>query len=291
MKTENNLIVVQPKSLNELDNLLKNTNTSYQFIGGGTDLLVQEKKWETYNSIVDLKSVKEISSDIFIEDEYLYIGAANCYSDIIKNKIVVKHFPILIRSLKQIGSVQIQNRGTLGGNICNASPAGDSLPVLSVLDADLLIGPKNNYKFKVVPFNNFYTGFKTFSLLKNEYIAYIRIKIPIEAYTNWYFRKVGQRFSMAISKVSLAMLLKIENNSIKDIKLSTGSVKPYIKRETEVENYLLNKELVDKVFNEASEIIKRNISPISDIRSIKNFREYLTSQLLKEALFLAKDVL
>ena len=291
MKTENNLIVVQPKSLNELDNLLKNTNTSYQFIGGGTDLLVQEKKWETYNSIVDLKSVKEISSDIFIEDEYLYIGAANCYTDIIKNKIVVKHFPILISSLKQIGSVQIQNRGTLGGNICNASPAGDSLPVLSVLDADLLIGPKNNDKFKVIPFNNFYTGFKTFSLLKNEYIAFIRIKIPTEAYTAWYFRKVGQRFSMAISKVSLAMLLKIENNTIKDIKLSTGSVKPYIKRETEVENYLLNKELVNKVFNEASEIIKKNISPISDIRSIKNFREYLTSQLLKEALFLAKDVL
>ncbi len=291
MKTDNEIIILQPRNLIELDSMLLHSDKNFQFIGGGTDLLVQDEKWESYKNIIDLKSVKEISSEIIIKDNYLYIGATKCYSDIINNNFIKEFFPIIISGFRQIGSVQIQNRGTIGGNICNASPAGDSLPILSVLDAELLIGPKEDGKFKIIELNKFYTGFKTFNLSKNEYIAYVRIKIPEEKYSFWYFRKVGQRYSMAISKVSLALVLNFKENIVKDIKISTGSVKPFIKRETEIENFIINKELNYSLINEASEKIKINISPITDIRSKMRFREYLTCQLLKEALINAMNVL
>lgn len=291
MKTDNEFEIFQPQNLSELDSLLTTSDKNYQFIAGGTDLLVQNKKWESYSKIIDLKSVEEISNKIFLEGSYLYIGATNSYSDIINNNLVNEYFPIISAACKQIGSVQIQNRGTIGGNICNASPAGDTLPVLSVLDAELLIGPKENGNFKVISFNSFYTGFKTFCLNKNEYIAYIRIKTPDERPTYWYFRKVGQRYSMAISKVSLALIINLKNNFIVDIKISTGSVKPYIKTEKEIEDILINKELNDIVINLAVEKLKNNISPITDIRSNQKFRKYIVGQLLKEALIKAKDVL
>ncbi|HPN39742.1 MAG TPA: FAD binding domain-containing protein, partial [Melioribacteraceae bacterium] len=284
MKTDNGIKVIQPKNLTELDEILLNTSTEYQFIAGGTDLLVQNKKWLQYNNIIDLKSITQISEEIFVKDDFVYIGSATSYTDIINNKLIKENFPILISSFKQIGSVQIQNRGTIGGNICNASPAGDSLPVLSVLDADLLIGPKENGSFKEIPLNSFFTDFKKFKLDKNEYIAFIKIKLNKNRNFYSFFRKVGQRYSMAISKVSLALIMELQNSTINFVRISTGSVKPYIKREYDVENYLFGKINDLDTIEEASKIIKQNILPISDIRSNKLFREYLIGQLLKEAL-------
>ncbi len=107
MKTDNGIKVIQPKNLTELDEILLNTSTEYQFIAGGTDLLVQNKKWLQYNNIIDLKSITQISEEIFVKDDFVYIGSATSYTDIINNKLIKENFPILISSFKQIGSVQI----------------------------------------------------------------------------------------------------------------------------------------------------------------------------------------
>lgn len=288
MKNENNFVVLQPTSIKELDEVLLNNNLKFNFIAGGTDLLVQEKIWKSYKNIIDLSSVKEISDYLEIKDNYLIIGAATTYTQIINFPFIKSNFPIIINSLKQIGSVQIQNRGTLGGNICNASPAGDSLPVLSVLDAELIIGPKRDNNFKVIPFNNFFTDYKKYLLEQNEYIAFI--KIPINKKFNYqYFRKVGQRYSMAISKASLALIAQIENNSFTEIKIATGSVNPIVKRLEQVESFLRLKNINLENIDEACKIIINCINPINDIRSNVNYRKYVVKQLLYEALIEANS--
>ncbi len=289
MKNENNYTVLQPTSLKELDEILLNNKLKFDFIAGGTDLLVQEKKWKNCKNIIDLSSIKEISESIIIEDDKLIIGAATTYTQIINFPYIKNNYPIIVNSLKQIGSVQIQNRGTLGGNICNASPAGDSLPVLSVLDAELVIGPQKENKYKIIPFNNFFIDYKRFLLNQNEYLTYI--KIPIKNKYNYqYFRKVGQRYSMAISKASLALVAQIENNTIYEIKIATGSVNPIVKRLEQVENFLINKRLTTQNIEEACKLINNYISPINDIRSNINYRKYVIKQLLTEALIEASNL-
>ena len=183
-----------------------------------------------------------------------------------------------------IGSIQIQNRGTLGGNVGNASPAGDSLPVLCALDADVLIGPKVNGQFKKIKFSNYFTGFKTSILKDNEYIAYFSIPLESRNPSKWYFRKVGQRFSMAISKVSLAMLIWVENNTITKVNISTGSVNAVINRASKTEEFLIGKNLTNETIKNAVEIIKTEVKPIKDIRSNVEYRRHIAGELLKEAL-------
>jgi carbon-monoxide dehydrogenase medium subunit len=131
-----------PKSLNELDELALSQKEELTFVAGTTDLMVQEKAWQQANNLVDLTSLPELSKTLQVQDKGVLIGAALPISDLISNPIVREKFPILVDVCRQIGSVQIQNRATLGGNIANASPAGDSLPVLAVLDAEIWIGPR-----------------------------------------------------------------------------------------------------------------------------------------------------
>ncbi|MFH0733968.1 MAG: FAD binding domain-containing protein [bacterium] len=287
MNNSANLCVKIPKSINELDEIALNSKEKFEFISGCTDLMVQNAKWDTLNNLIDLTSVKEMFSTIKIDGNYIIIGAAVPLTEIINSEIIKNNIPILSKCCSMIGSVQIQNRGTIGGNIGNASPAGDSLPSLNALDAELLIGPKINDSFKVVKLADFFVGFKKSILQENQYIAFIRIPITKNKPDYWYFRKVGQRYSMAISKVSLAMLVWKENNCIKDIRISTGSINAVIKRETNSENLLKNNLLNEEIINQAVEEIKNEVSPITDIRSNNIYRKHIAGELLKEALFLA----
>ncbi len=287
MNNKFDLCVKQPHNINELDDLLINSKEKFEFVSGCTDLMVQNAKWDTFNNMIDLSSVGEIFNTIKIQDNNIIIGAAVPLTEIINSDIVADNIPILSKCCSMIGSVQIQNRGSLGGNIGNASPAGDSLPSLNALDAELLIGPKINGNFKVVKLADFFTGFKKSILQENQYIAFIQIPITERKPDYWYFRKVGQRYSMAISKVSLSVMIWKNDDVIEDIKISTGSVNAVIKREINTENILRNISLTEELIYKAVEEIKNEVSPITDIRSNNIYRKHITGELLKEALFLA----
>ena len=276
--------IYRPKSLQELDKIIRENRAELTYIAGATDLMVQEERWKAASSLVDLTSVKEISETLEISDHQALIGAALPLAEIISNQTVQKKLPILVAACRQIGSVQIQNRATLGGNIANASPAGDSLPVLSVLDAELWIGPSHGGEFEKLKLDQVMLNPGETSLKENRYVAYISIPFPREANQFWYFRKVGQRKAMAISKVSLAVLGWISNGIIEAIRIAAGSVSPQITRATNTEA-ILNKQILNEdLIEKARRSIMEEVTPITDIRSTGEYRRRICGEMLREAL-------
>lgn len=274
-----------PKTISELDEYLAKSEKPVTFVAGATDLLVQEQRWKNLDNFVSIESVQEINHTLEIDDKRVLIGASLPLSKIIANPLIQKKLPILVETCKMIGSVQIQNRATLGGNIANASPAGDSLPVLSVLGAELWIGPQENDNYEKQTIDQVMTGPGQNSLTNNRYIAFINIPFPKNKNQFWYFRKVGQREAMAISKVSLAVVGWIKNKKIEDIRICTGSVTAQIKRAYQTEQSLIGKILSDNNIETARQKIIEEVKPIADIRSTEEYRKKISGELLREALY------
>ena len=205
-------------------------------------------------------------------------------SDIMRHPKIRKNFPMLIETCRQIGSVQIQNRATLGGNIANASPAGDTLPVLAVYQAEIMVGPTNGKGFERFSIGELMQGPGQINLAQNQYIAYIFLPFSEQKNKFWYFRKVGMRHAMAISKVSLAILGWKDNDVITDIRICAGSVSPKIEQAKNTESIIRGKILNDTLIAEASGKILEEIDPIDDIRSTRSYRQRTCQALLSEAL-------
>jgi len=232
-----------------------------------------------------LTSMTELREDITETHDGVRIGASVPMSKIINNQFIKDKFPVLIKALKKIGSVQIQNRATLGGNIANASPAADSLPVLNVLEAQLWIGPRKNDEFEKLRIEQVMVGPGETTLNNNQYIAYIFIPLPEKDGLFWYFRKVGQREALAISKLSLAVLGWFKNGKIKNIRISAGAVSAQVRRLTNTENILNGNSLSEKLIEEASRMLEGEISPITDIRSNVEYRKHICGDLLRDGLY------
>ncbi len=281
---KNNISVLRPQNLDELDRALRQDSVRWTFVAGGTDLMVQKEKWLKATHLIDLTALPELHEQIEILPHVVRIGAAVPYGDIINNWQLKTRLPILTHACSLIGAVQIQNRGTIGGNIGNASPAGDTLPVLSVLNAELLIGPRTNGHFKRIPVDKFMTGPGQTVLGRNEYIAFIEIPWPEENDYLWDFRKVGQRKALAISKLSLAVICLKLNTFIREIRIASGSVAPIIRRHRKTEQVLQGKELNARRIEEAAKTLKAEINPIDDIRSTREYRKNITAAVLKDIL-------
>jgi len=277
--------VYRPGTIKQLDTLIHNSRTKLTYVAGATDLMVQSGHWNTASTLVDLGCMAEIMNTIQITESQAIIGAALPLTDIIANSVIQQQFPILIAACRQIGSVQIQNRATLGGNIANASPAGDSLPVLAVLDADIWIGPRRDEQFRKMKIDEVMLNPGETSLKDNRYIAAIAIPFTEPEHRFWYFRKVGQRRALAISKVSLAAIGWIKDSCIEQIRISTGSVSPQITRALKTEQLLTGQKLTEAIIERARESIMHEIAPIADIRSTRKYRKYICGELLREALY------
>ncbi len=275
------------QKIDELDNLIRKSGKKITFLAGGTDLLIQPEKWQSADKIIDLTSVEEISTTIADMGNGILLGAAVPISQIVSHPLIETNFPILAEACRQIGSVQIQNRATLGGNIVNASPAGDSLPVLNVLEAELWIGPKSNGKYLKERTDQFMLNPGETNLKKNHYIAFIYLPFQEKENQFWYFRKVGQRRALAISKLSLSVTGYIKSNIIQKIRISAGSVSPQVKRAVQTESLLTGQLLSAELIEKAQSKLSEEINPISDIRSTDEYRSAICGGLLREALYRA----
>jgi len=276
--------VYHPESFDELDNLIHKLDAPAVFIAGATDLMVRRDDWRSNDTFIDLTGLTDLCSKITLDRGKATIGAGVPLSDLIHHKKLTSLFPMLVAACRQIGSVQIQNRATLGGNIANASPAGDTLPVLAAYDTRLQIGPKRSGSFESIPLEEVMLGPGKTILEGNRYIAAIDLPVPEGSGQFWYFRKVGPRHAMAISKVSLAVYAQMEGKRITDIRIAAGSVTPQIKRARETEAVLLENHLTDKLIEEAADKIRTEIDPITDIRSTREYRRQTCRALLAEAL-------
>ena len=198
-------------------------------------------------------------------DGMLRIGALTTYSELIHSTLVNRELPMLVAAAREVGGVQIQNRGTLGGNVANASPAGDTLPVLAAADA--LVELRSVRGSRTVPFAAFYAGYRKSVATSDELITAFHIR-PVRG-TQW-FRKVGTRAAQAISKVVMAA---VDGESPR---LALGSVAPVVVRLPRTEQALAEQ----RPIAEAQAILNDEIAPIDDVRSTAEYRRRVAANLL-----------
>src|SRR5688500_1634052 len=213
---------------------------------------------------IDLSHLDELRG-ITVTGETLRIGALTTFTELIESKVVNKRVPMLVAASREIGGAQIQNRGTLGGNIANASPAGDTLPVLAASDARVVL--RSDRGKRTVPFESFYTGYRASVRQPNELIT--AIEFPAIRGRQWW-RKVGTRRAQAISKIMIAAVRGQE------VRIAFGSVGPTVILARNTAAILQQGGSIA----DAQAALLTEITPIDDIRSTREYRAKVAANLL-----------
>jgi xanthine dehydrogenase small subunit len=246
-------------------------------VAGGTDLMVLMNAHQLdAREFLDIWRVDELRG-ISSEGDTIRIGALTTYTEIIRSALVQRYAPGLVAASRTIGAIQIQNRGTLGGNVVNASPAGDSLPVLAAYDAEVEIGSARGSRG--VPFNEFYTGYRRTVLEQDELVLSVRIP-KLRRGERDFFWKVGTRRAQAISKTVLAAKARMRNSFIESISIGVGSVAPTVVRARKTEQLLTGATLTNDLIDRARTMIGEEIAPITDLRSTEHYRRTVTGNVL-----------
>jgi CO/xanthine dehydrogenase FAD-binding subunit len=236
-------------------------------MAGCTDLYVAlnfgTMKGQTFLNLWGLDELRQVA----MRGDVLSIGALCTYTDIIRSALIGTRVPMLVAAARQVGGVQIQNRGTIGGNVANASPAGDTLPVLAATDAVVVLRSATGERR--IPLREFYTGYRTTALAANELIA--SIEIPRIRGRQW-FRKVGTRAAQAISKVVMAGVDGVPP------RIALGSVAPTVVRLPKTEQALVS----GAAIGEAQRVLLDEIVPIDDVRSTAEYRRRVAANLLAD---------
>ncbi|MBI3963304.1 MAG: xanthine dehydrogenase family protein subunit M [Deinococcus sp.] len=268
--------VYSPTTLQEAGRLLAQY-PGITVLAGGTDLMVALNAHViSPTQVLDIWRLNELRG-IERQGNHLVLGALTTYTQLIESEPVQKHLPILVESARSVGASQIQNRGTVGGNIANASPAGDTLPIFAVCDAELELYSVRGQRR--VPFNAFYLGYKKLAKEPDELITRVFVPIPSPGIRQ-FFRKVGTRRAQAISKVVMACLAQFQGKLLQEIGIAVGSVAPTIIRAPRTEALLRGQQLAPELIQQARESIMQEIKPISDVRSTAEYRRIVTGNIL-----------
>jgi len=250
---------------------------------GGTDLLVKLRTGKTAASptliclerIGELRDVRETAADI-------RIGAAVTHTELLRHPLISTYLPVLAQAIYKLGSPLIRNMGTIGGNICTASPAGDTLPPLYILQAEVELRCRDDAR--ILPIREFITGPGETQLQKGEVLTGIQVKKP-EGYNVHRFEKVGQRKSMACAVVSMAALLRLmPDGIIEAARLAWGSVGPTIVTDATLDDALIGKKLSQETLTNAALRIRQIVTPIDDVRAAADYRRTVSGNLLMRLL-------
>jgi len=269
----------KPADLSELLMKLQGKSDNRYFLAGGTDINVQIKHGQIKDAeIIYINHIKELNG--ITEGEFeISIGSTTTFHEILNSPIISKYFPYLKTSLGQFASPILQTAATIGGNIANGSPTADVLPLLLVLDAKLeLISQNDSRHFNI---SDFFTGYKKNILKPEEIISRIIILKNAEENYQHFYEKVGARKTLTIAKVALAGLKKESFHKISDIKLAVGSLNEFPRRLPEIEEYLLGKAITEIDYNKVEEHLNQKITPISDLRSDKEYRFHVCANLIR----------
>jgi CO/xanthine dehydrogenase FAD-binding subunit len=272
---------VTPNSLDEAYELLAERGRRAKIIAGGTDLMVALNAGSLdAKEFIDIWGLNELRG-IDDEGETIRLGALTTYTQLIKSPLVRMSVPALVEASRTIGAIQIQNRGTIGGNIVNASPAGDSLPVLAVFDAEVEIGSIRGVRR--VDFNRFYMGYRQTMMEPDEILLAVRLP-KLKLNERSFFLKVGTRRAQAISKIVMAVKVETTGAVIDSIRVALGSVAPTVIRARQTESLLTNAILDASLIERAKGTISEEIAPITDVRSTEHYRRTVAGNALAKIL-------
>lgn len=270
-----------PNTLDAVLRMMSAEPGAWTPIAGGTEVMVQFGAGKVApRRFVNIRGISELSGISATADELL-IGAGSTYTNLRRSALVRDEFPLLSTAASWTGSIANQNRGTLGGNIVNASPAADSLPALLAYEAELvLISSRGERR---VRYADFHTGYKKTLLASDELIR--TIALP-RRYNGWIScaRKIGPRNAQAIAKLCMAALARTSGDRIEDIRIAFGSMAPTPLRLRGVEEMLKANRLTDGSIRQAQHALAAQVSPIDDIRSTRAYRIAAACNLLEEFL-------
>jgi len=270
-----------PANLEEALALLAESGQPWRPFAGGTDLMVLLEAGKLpHTRYVSLWGLDALTGIIVSEDE-IVMRALTTYAQIRAHDVLAAEFPLLGAAARETGGIATQNRGTLGGNIANASPAADTPPALLVYDASLdLVSVRGARR---VPYAAFHTGYKTMDLAPDELIAAVRLPRR-RAWTRQDYRKVGTRRAQAISKVCFAGALAVDGGVVRDVRLAFGSVAPISMRALRAEDAIRGKRLDSSTVAAAEGALLRDIAPIDDVRSTARYRATVALNLMSRFL-------
>jgi xanthine dehydrogenase small subunit len=253
------------------------TTNGERFLGGGTDLYVQQPEAMTHTNVNPLFSKTELNG-IYESEAKCYVGAAATVTDVLSSPIFIKHFPQLHKFIKLVSSTPIRNMATVGGNMVNASPIGDMTIFFLALDAQLVLSDGKNERTS--PLRSFYKGYKQLDKKPEEFVRQIIFSLP--GSNNYFnFEKVSKRTHLDIASVNSAMLIELADNKILQGNISAGGVGPIPMCLKNASQFFAGKELNEETILEAIKIAQDEVSPISDVRGSEEYKRLLLSQLIK----------
>ena len=248
----------------------------WMVLAGGTDLMVNANHRAPPPGIVDLWACGELRGIVRSADT-LRIAAGTPWLDVVGDALINQHAPILAAAAREIGALQIQARGTIGGNIATSSPVGDSLPVLLALDATLeLVSPRGR---RAVPYRDFCTGYRTTALAGDELIATVVIPVPAPT-TRLFWRKVGTRAAQSISKVMAAAAIDLDGGTITWARFGLGAVANRPIRALAAEAAAAGRPPDEPTARAVAAAVAAEIKPITDVRSAADYRHEVAQNLL-----------
>jgi CO/xanthine dehydrogenase FAD-binding subunit len=273
--------LIAPRNIEEALELMAREPGLWRPMAGGTDLMVLFEAGKLPDrKLISIWGLQELRG-IKFDSEAITIGSETTYTEIRENPMLRKEFPLLPEAASWIGGIANQNRGTLGGNIANGSPAADSSPALLVYDAELELVSAGGSRW--IPYRDFHTGYKTTVLRPEELLARIRLPRNTDGLRH-YGRKVGTRNAQAISKVSIAVVARLGGRLLARTRIALGSVAPTPIRCGRTEAILDGRALDTHTIARAKAEIMDETSPIDDFRSTAAYRRQVAGNLLEEFL-------
>ncbi len=261
-------VYLAPRSLDEALEA-RRANPEFVVLAGGTDLLVGAQQRPEPPGIIDLFGLADLVGVTAEPDGTVVIGAATTFAAIARSDLVGRELSCLGAAAREVGALQIQNRGTIGGNIATSSPVGDSLPVLLALDAEIEVAGEDGQR--IIPYQHFCTGYRETALAIDELIVSVRVP-PRPAGLRQFWRKVGTRQAQSISKLSVAATARLEGGVIAEVRIGLGAVADRPIRARAVEAALLGQPPGRELAVRAGAVLATEITPIDDVRSTAAYR-------------------
>jgi CO/xanthine dehydrogenase FAD-binding subunit len=267
----------RPRSLEEALEILAQQPGKVRPVAGGTDILVKVKDGQHDAALLfDLTAVPELQG-IEERDDHLWIAAGATHTEMMRSPLVARHVPALPLACAVVGGPQIRNRGTLGGNLANASPAADTVPALFVADARVEVVSVSARR--EVAIADFFTGPRESVLHPDELI--LGVRVPRRPGVRATFRRLGQRQAQAISKVSVAVAMTFKEGRPDWVRVALGSVAPTVIRAVHAEEALM--EGGYEALLKARAAVRDEVKPIDDLRSTREYRREMAAVLLDRA--------
>ena len=276
-----------PESLEEAQQLLLDKGEGAHLLAGGTDLLVKMNHGLLKPaSVIALKHIKGLEEITFDSKEGLKIGATALLANVAAHPEILKHYPAIAAAARETANVQIRNMGTVAGNLCNAAPSADNAPSLLAMNAEVvIIGAKGE---KRLPLEKFFKGPGLNVLSPGEIVTAILVPVP-DTDSGVSYQHISARGKVDISAVCVGVMVRMERDICRDVRIFLGAVAPVPMRAEKAEAVVLGQQLTEEIIETAGNVALDESQPITDVRSSAEYRKKMVAVLTRRALTEARD--